>query len=283
MASGRVSKVKGKVIDIPNAPTIGTATAGAESATVAFTAYSGSVGGPTFSYRAVSNPDSVVGTGTTSPVTVSGLTAGTAYTFTVAGVNPTGTGAYSSASNSITPIAAGDFESIQTVTVGSSGASSITFSSIPSTYKSLQLRIFGKTVRTTYSISELKMTFNGDTGNNYAGHYLTGNGADTVVYASGFTGNPRFQIIGFGTSLNSQYGSAVIDVIDYASSSKYKTTKILNGGMGNVAGAGSYYGQVGLLSGLWMSTSAITSISLTPEDPVNFTQYSSFALYGLKG
>ena len=56
MASGRLSKVRGKVLDIPNPPTIGTATAGGESVSIAFTADSSGKGGPTRSYIAKSNP-----------------------------------------------------------------------------------------------------------------------------------------------------------------------------------------------------------------------------------
>ena len=104
MATGSVSPKTGKVVDIPNTTvTIGTATSGALSASVAFTATTSAVGGPTFSYIATSSPGSITGSATTSPITVSGLTAGTAYTFTVAATNPTGSGVPSSASNSVTP------------------------------------------------------------------------------------------------------------------------------------------------------------------------------------
>ena len=78
MATGQTSPKTGKVVDIPaNAPTIGTATAGGGSASVTFTAPSTSTGGPISSYTVLSNPGSVVGTGTTSPITVSSLTSGT--------------------------------------------------------------------------------------------------------------------------------------------------------------------------------------------------------------
>ena len=116
MAINRVSPKKGKVVDIPTVPTVGAATAGAESATVAYTA--ATVGGPTTTFTALSNPGSITGSGSSSPITVSGLTAGTAYTFTVRGTNATGSSEYSSASNSITALAGGAFESIATVTVG---------------------------------------------------------------------------------------------------------------------------------------------------------------------
>ena len=88
---------------IPGAPTIGTATAGSSSATVAYTAPT-DVGAGTVTYTATSSPGSFTGTGT-SPITVSGLTNGTAYTFTVTAATPGGTSHASAASNSITPVA----------------------------------------------------------------------------------------------------------------------------------------------------------------------------------
>jgi hypothetical protein len=87
--------------DVPDAPTIGTATAGEASATVTYTA--SATGGAVTTFTATSSPGSITGTGA-SPITVSGLTNGTAYTFTVKGTNSTATGAESAASNSVTPV-----------------------------------------------------------------------------------------------------------------------------------------------------------------------------------
>jgi hypothetical protein len=87
---------------IPGAPTIGTATAtGTTTATVAFTPPT-DLGSGTITYTATSSPGGVTGTGT-SPITVSGLTINTAYTFTVTASTPGGTGPASAASNSVTP------------------------------------------------------------------------------------------------------------------------------------------------------------------------------------
>ncbi len=87
MASGQVSPKRGKIVDLPiYAPTIGTATDGGNgtSANVAFTAPASTTpGGPIFYYKATSNPGSFAGTASSSPITVSGLTADTSYTFTV--------------------------------------------------------------------------------------------------------------------------------------------------------------------------------------------------------
>jgi len=86
---------------LPSVPTIGTATDGGTGTTVnvAFTA--GGIAGS--SYTALSTPGSITATGTSSPITVSGLTAGTAYTFQVRATNNVGNSAYSAASNSVTP------------------------------------------------------------------------------------------------------------------------------------------------------------------------------------
>ena len=90
---------------VPGAPTIGTATAGNTTASVTFTApaYAGYPAVIT-GYTVTSSPGGFTGTGSASPITVSGLSNGTAYTFTVTATNATGTGAPSAASNSVTPV-----------------------------------------------------------------------------------------------------------------------------------------------------------------------------------
>lgn len=88
----------------PTAPTIGTATGGNGSATVAFTAPSYLGKGGTVTYRATSTPGSLTGTSTSSPITVSGLSNGTGYTFTVTAETSYGVNSDSSAaSNTATP------------------------------------------------------------------------------------------------------------------------------------------------------------------------------------
>ena len=72
------------------------------------------------------------------------------------------------------------YESIATVTVGAGGSSSVTFSSIPSTFKHLQVRGL---VQLANGSGELDFRFNGDTGSNYSYHRIYGNGASVVAEA----------------------------------------------------------------------------------------------------
>jgi len=93
---------------VPNAPTIGTATAGEEQASVAFTnlSFPTQTGGATIiNYQAISTPGSITATAGGTPITVTGLTGGTSYTFQVRAQNSAGYGSYSSSSNSVTPTA----------------------------------------------------------------------------------------------------------------------------------------------------------------------------------
>lgn len=116
----------------PGAPTIGTATAGNAQATVTFTAPA-NLGVPATitQYTVTSDPGAVTATGTASPIVVSGLTAGTAYTFTVTATNATGTGPASAASNSVTPFIAGQLWMWGSGALGQLGTNNTTTVSSP--------------------------------------------------------------------------------------------------------------------------------------------------------
>lgn len=91
------------VIDVPGAPTIGAATAGDGSASVAFTAPTSTGGSAITGYTVTSSPGGITASGAASPITVNGLQNGTAYTFTVTATNSAGPGPASGASSSVTP------------------------------------------------------------------------------------------------------------------------------------------------------------------------------------
>ena len=100
---GYTAFFSGPVVTVPGAPTIGTATTGNAQATVSFTAPASDGGAAITTYRVTSTPGGITTTGATSPITITGLTNGTGYTFTVAAQNSAGFSAESAASNSVTP------------------------------------------------------------------------------------------------------------------------------------------------------------------------------------
>ena len=92
-------------LEVPDAPTIGTATAGDATASVPFTAPADVGGSAITLYGAVSTPDRVTATAASSPISVTGLTNDTAYTFAVWAINSYGPSPFSASSNSVTPVA----------------------------------------------------------------------------------------------------------------------------------------------------------------------------------
>jgi hypothetical protein len=173
--------------------------------------------------------------------------------------------------------AANSYESISTLVVGAGGVGSVTFSSIPATYSHLQIRYIARTTVASTGLDDIFVTLNGSSAS-YAWHRLLGDGATAT--ASAGTSTTQIGLSGAaprGNSTASAYGAGVLDLLDYTSTNKNKTTRALFGADLNGSG------QVLLGSGLWYATpAAITSITLTPEASHTFAQYSSFALYGVK-
>ena len=168
-----------------------------------------------------------------------------------------------------------DYESIATTTVGGGGTAYIEFTSIPSTYKHLQVRWIFRSNRVT-NPDYLKLTFNGDTATNYSWHYLVGNGSTAVASASA-SADFIINRAGAGSSQAANvYGAGITDILDYADTNKYKTSRTLGGFDDNSIG------EISLQSGNWRSTSAVTSLRLTVGAGTLLSQYSSFALYGIK-
>ena len=174
------------------------------------------------------------------------------------------------------PIAPSSYESIATVTVGGGGSSSIDFTSIPATYTHLQIRAIGRTTRAETN-DALNMQFNADTGSNYSWHRLDGDGASASASAATSQTTIIVDRFSAATATASMFGVFVLDILDYANTNKYKTTRNLGGYDLNGSGL------ITFASGLWQSTSAITSIKLVSRNAGNLSQYSSFALYGIKG
>jgi hypothetical protein len=166
------------------------------------------------------------------------------------------------------------FESIATASPTS--GSTVSFTSIPSTYKSLQIRVAVITPSTANP--SLNITYNSDSGSNYTLHQLRGNSTDAA--ALGSAPRTNFSLSNYSGMTVNNPNVAIVDIVDYASTTKYKTTRAFYGQNLN---SSSIYNNVILVSGLWLSTSAINSITFTVSGGESFGAGTLISLYGIKG
>jgi len=157
---------------------------------------------------------------------------------------------------------------IQTVTVGSGGAATISFTSIPQTYTDIKIVV---SARTNHSDTQdvLFVKPNGSTSNlTYIS--VKGDGSATTANA-----NNRLVTNG-NTATANVFGSADIYIPNYASA-QFKS--ILADGVQETDGTD---GNRTLVGNLWSDTAAITSVVLAPVTGTLFLEYSSATLYGIK-
>jgi len=169
------------------------------------------------------------------------------------------------------PPEVGDYESIATTNVGAGGTSTITFSSIPSTYKHLQIRAICKMPQ----YESMILRFNGISTNSYSRHYMQGSGSSVSAGGAANLTSVSNLLYADG-SATSNYGAFITDILDYSSTDKNKTTRTLWGQDFNGSG------YLGFDSGAFYSTNAVSTITLTTSGAQTISQYSSFALYGIK-
>ena len=168
------------------------------------------------------------------------------------------------------------YESIATTTVGTAQAT-ISFTSIPSTFKHLQLRWLVRSTATGGdNASSLRMKINSSSGT-YRSHGLVGTGTSALAgELSSSTGEWNYYAIPNSSVTASVFGAGVIDVLDYTNTSKNTVSRMLAGWDANGSG------QVSLQSHLWVDTAAVTQLDFTLATG-NFAVNTSFALYGIKG
>jgi hypothetical protein len=166
--------------------------------------------------------------------------------------------------------AVGDYESIATTTVGAGGQATVTFSSIPSTYKHLQLRIIARSAGTSFA--GLYMSINSSV-DPVIGHYIVGDGSTAVADDNS---NKQFGWAIGSSQLANTFTAEVIDILDYASTNKNKTVRSLAGYELNGSGG------IALFSGLFDTTAAINALNIYLSVG-NIGQYSTVSLYGIKG
>jgi hypothetical protein len=161
---------------------------------------------------------------------------------------------------------------ITSTTIGSGGASTFTFSSIPSTYTDLLIKASTRTNRGDDAIDGFNIQFNGDTnGGNYTGLQLFGSGSSV-----GSNTAARAGLINGGLATSNSFASNEIYIPNYRGS----TNKTFSADGVTETNATTAYQAIN--SFLWSNTSAITSILLTMSNGSAFVQYSTFYLYGIK-
>ena len=161
------------------------------------------------------------------------------------------------------------YEAIATVEVGSGGAASIDFSSIPATYTDLVVKVSGRAASAT-DFGTVLLALN-SSGSGFTNRQLVGTGSAAVSN----TGTTAVGPIPGTLITASTFNNAEIYLPNYAGSTNksYSYDGVLEN---NATGARAILG-----AGLWSNTAAITSISLT-TDIGNFVQYSTATLYGIK-
>ena len=162
------------------------------------------------------------------------------------------------------------YEPIVTTTL-SSGATSVTLSSIPSTYTDLMLVIQGRT--STQELVDCAWQVNGDTGSNYSHTRWGANDSSTWTDRASDQASANASGVGFGQ------GVAIWQFINYSNTNAYKTAIMRSGFKTNTIG---FYIINGV--GMWRSTSAINEIKffIPAGQSGNFVAGMTVTLYGIK-
>jgi hypothetical protein len=158
---------------------------------------------------------------------------------------------------------------ISSVTVGSGGAANIEFTSIPSTYTDLCLKLSGRSNR-SQTTEYLSINLN-SSASNFTAKYLEGTGAS--VYSG--TDTTYIGSIPAATATSSTFGSFEIYIPNYAGSN-YKSIS-----SDSVSENNNSLAYADLIAVLWSQTAAITSVKLVTNNASNFVQYSTAYLYGI--
>ena len=173
----------------------------------------------------------------------------------------------------------GAYDALASVTANGT-FDTVTFAGIPSGYKHLQIRaVVGHSYSGT-GLGPLKINLNGDTGSNYSFHRLIGDGSSTSATATASQTFGNWGWVSYNGNTN-PYAMNIMDVLDYASTTKAKTIRCSTGTDWNGAGV------IGLYSGGWYKNTSsvyegINSITITSDTGYNFISNSTFALYGVK-
>ena len=162
-----------------------------------------------------------------------------------------------------------------TVTVGAGGASSINFTSIPSTYTDLKLVL---STRINVSRTALFVRLNGSS-SGYDYRSIWGYATAVASYSGSGASEWQIQYPDSTSDTSSIFNSSELYIPNYAGAT-YKTASSDTVRENNATGSESAH-EV-LMAHLWNNTAAITSIAITVQTGNDFVQYSTASLYGIK-
>ena len=170
--------------------------------------------------------------------------------------------------------AAGAFELVETILLSSTTAT-VTFSSIPSTYKHLQIRAVGRS-SVAGDTGGFGLQINADAGSNYTFHAITGDGSSIAALSQTGRSNAAVGVITASSSTANSFGVLIVDILDYANTNKNTTLRSLTGKQ-------STGSLIRLASGAWLNTAAVSSLTFLDTVGGSFVSGTRFSLYGIKG
>jgi hypothetical protein len=162
---------------------------------------------------------------------------------------------------------------IASTTVGSGGAASVNFSSIPSTYTDLVVKASVRTVAAGPEGS-LIIGFNGSY-SNFTLLMLRGSGSSAASFTRTTFSENRISYINSAGGTASTFANVEIYVPNYAAS----VNKSIS--VDGVQEANSSTAYMALTAGLWSQTTAINALNFQVGTSDNFAQYTTFTLYGI--
>jgi hypothetical protein len=165
---------------------------------------------------------------------------------------------------------ANTFELIASSTVGSGGAATISFSSIPSTFTDLCVK-FSARDNSSYIANNIALSFNGST-SSFSVRNLYGNGSSAL---SGTSSN-QAGLAAAANATSNTFSNSEFYIPNYAGSTN-KSYSADTVSENNATEAYDWFN-----AGLWSNTAAITSITITAGSSATFQNYSNFYLYGVK-
>jgi hypothetical protein len=168
------------------------------------------------------------------------------------------------------------FDSLGSVLLGATNTS-ITFTNIPQGYTHLQLRYYVLGVSLN---DDLQMQFNGDTSANYSRHWVGGNGS---TGNASFSANSTFAYAGLNATVDGYAAIGIVDIHDYTSTVKAKTSKVFCGSDRNSASTGVVY----MASNSWTKNTssvyeAISTLRFYTGGSTNMIANTRVSLYGVK-